>query len=397
MKTYETGLAREARQMTRKEIILKAINKQITWIQAASILGVTDRQMRRLKKRYETQGYDGLHDYRGGKPRRQRIPSKIIEEICRLKKEVYPDFSMKHFHEYATEKHALSLSYNWTRIVLQEAGLVEKAPARGKHRRRRERRPMRGMLIHIDGSTHEWIPGLPKQDLIVVLDDADSEILYAQFVPEEGTLSTFAALEHVLTRYGRFVELYHDRGSHFCRTSHAGQGPDEEQNGQVSKALKVLGIRQIFARSPQARGRSERFFQTIQGRLPQELRLEGIRDYGQANVYLNKVFLPKLRKLFRVEPSQPETAFVPLVGVDLRLLLSIQGQRIVRHDNTVTYKNIILQIPQRPERAQFVRCPVVVHEFTDGSLGISYQGKLLGSYDKDGTVLVPRKNARKQA
>lgn len=373
--------------MTRKEVMMKAIEKKITWIQAADILGITPRQMRRLKKRWEAQGYDGLIDYRGGKPRRQRIPLKTIQELCRLKKEVYPDFSVQHFYEYATEKHGLQLSYNWARIVLQEAGLVEKAPARGKHRHRRERRPMTGMLLHIDGSTHEWIPGLAPCDLILTLDDADGRILYGRFVPQEGTMSTLQALEHVLIRYGRFCELYHDCGSHFGRTSHAGEGPDEEQNGQVTKVLKTLGIRQIFARSPQARGRSERAFGTCQRRLPQELRLAGIRCWGKANAYLQKTFVPKFNKLFTVKPAQAETAFVPLAGIDLKLLLSVQQERIVKNDNTVTYKNIVLQIPQRPERIHFVRCPVLVHEFPDETLGISYQGKLLGRYQNDGKPL----------
>lgn len=370
--------------MTRKEIILKAINKQLSWIQAADILGVTPRHMGRLKHRWQTHGYGGLRDHRGGKPRRRRIPLKVITELCRLKKEVYPDFSLRHFYEYAVAKHKLDISYNWARIVLEEAKIVEKAPARGKHRRKRERRPMTGMMIHIDGSTHTWIAGLPQQDLILVLDDADGRALYGQFCPQESTLSTMTALAHVLIRYGRFCELYHDCGSHFGHTSRAGQGPDEAQNGQVTRVLKTLGIKQIFARSPQARGRSERAFGTCQGRLPQELRLVGIRSYEEANVYLKEVFLPKFNKQFTVEPAQPETAFVPLAGVNLKLLLSIQQERIVRNDNTVTYEKVILQIPERPERIHFVRCPVIVHEFPDGTLGISYQGKLLGQYQRDG-------------
>lgn len=373
--------------MTRKEVILKAINKKINWIQAADILGISPRHMRRLKERWERHGYGGLRDYRCGKPRRKRIPVKTIEEVCRLKKTVYPDFSVKHFYEYITEKHKLALSYNWTRIVLEEAGIVEKAPSRGKHRRKRDRRPMTGMLIHIDGSTHEWIAGVPKRDLILVLDDADGKVLYGQFALQEGTISTMAALEHVLTRYGRFCEFYHDRGSHFGRTSQAGLGPDEEQNGQVTRALKTLGIKQIFARSPEARGRGERAFGTCQGRLPQELRVEGITAYEEANIYLNKFFWPKFNRLFTVKPAQAETAFVSLAGLNLKLLLSIQQERIVRNDNTVIYKNVILQISERPERIHFVRCPVTVHEFPDGTLGISYQDKLLGQYQKDGKPL----------
>jgi hypothetical protein len=388
MKTIEAEIVREARLMTRKEIILKAINRQISWVQAADILGITPRHMRRLKTSFERYGYGGLRDHRAATPRRKRIDIRVIRELCRLKKEVYPDFSIRHFYEYAVGKHGLKISYTWARIVLEEAGIVEKAPGRGKHRRRRERRPMRGMLLHLDGSTHEWIPGVPLQDLILMLDDADGRALYGWFVPQEGTLSTMAALEHVLGRFGRFCELYHDCGSHFGKTSYAGQGPDEKQNGQVTRVLRALGIRQIFARSPQARGRGERAFGTIQGRLPQELRLAGIRDYAAANVYLQKTFLPKFNRLFTVKPVQPESAFVPLTGINLKLLLSIQQERIVRNDNTVTYDKVILQIPESPTRLNYVRCTVLIHKFPDETLAITYQGKLLGLYQKDGKPIL---------
>jgi transposase InsO family protein len=186
---------------------------------------------------------------------------------------------VQHFYEQVTEKHAVKVSYNWLRLMLQEAGVLEKEPARGKYRRRRERRPMAGMLVHLDASTHDWIAGLPRQDPVIALDDADGRILYGRFFAQEGTASTFAALESVPRRYGRFCELYTDRGSHFCRTEQVGEGPAEEQNGQVTQALRALGIRQILARSPQARGRSERAFGTLQGRLPQELRFNRITDY----------------------------------------------------------------------------------------------------------------------
>lgn len=382
--------------MTKREVVLKAVEKQITWLQAADILGYTPRHMRRLKRRYEEYGLGAFRDHRGGKPRRKRIPLETISEVCRLKREVYPDFSMAHFHEYVTEQHDLSISYTWMRLVLESAGLVEKAPGRGKYRRKRERRPMVGTMLHIDGSRHEWIPGLPWWDLIVVLDDADGRILYAQFWEEEGTLSTFDALQSVINRCGRFCELYHDCGSHFGTTSRAGAGPDEEQNGQVSRALKALGIRQIFARSPEARGRSERCFGTIQGRLPQELRLEGICSYEAANQYLQETFIPKFNRLFTVTPAQPESAFVPLVGIDLSLLLSVQHGRTVRNDHTVQYNNLVLQIPQTKQRQHYVRCPVLVHELCDGNLAISYQGQLLGTYTNQGELIIQKKKTNKK-
>jgi transposase len=387
MENVERRVWREARAMTRKEVIVRAIAKELSWIQAAQICGVTERQMRRLKQRYEEHGYDGLVDGRGGRPRRKRIALGTIEQLCALKRERYPDFSMQHFWEKATEVHGIDISYTWARLTLQAAGLVEKSPARGRYRRKRERRALRGMMLHMDGSTHQWLAGLPMQDLIVTLDDADGQMLDARFVPQEGTASTFAALKHVVRTYGRFGELYTDRGSHFCHTAQAGQAPSTAHQGQVSRALKVLGIAQILARSPEARGRSERAFGTIQGRLPQELRLAGITSYAEANHYVATVFRRDFNRRFTVEPASPASAFVPLLGVDLDLVLSIQHVRTVTNDSTVSLDGLTLQLPPTAPRPHYVRCEVTVHEFPEGTLGISYQGRLLARYTAQGELL----------
>src|SRR5512139_53356 len=380
-------VAREARRMTRKEVIVRAIAKELTWIQAADICGITARQMRRLKGHYERHGYGGLIDGRGGKTRRKRIPVATIERLCQLRREQYADFSVQHFWEKATEEHHLKISYTWAKLALQAAGLAEKSPGRGQYRRRRERRPLRGMMLHLDGSTHQWLGDQPMQDLIVVQDDADSRLLYAQFVPQEGTLSTFAALTHVLRTRGRFCELYTDRGSHFCHTPVAGEAATTAHQGQVSRALKALGIRQILAYSPQARGRSERTFQTIQGRLPQELRAAGITTYAAANAYLDQTFIPDFNRRFTVTPAQEGTAFVPMIGLDLELVFSVQHERTVYNDSTVRFESLRLQLPRDDQRAHYVRCPVLVHEFPEGTLGVSYQGRLLARYDRAGQLL----------
>jgi hypothetical protein len=387
MDPIASQVARESKAMTRHEVIKKAVEGAISWVQAGDILGVTPRQLRRLRERYLNHGYFGLKDRRSDWTRPTRLPAEVVEEICRLKREVYPDFSVRHFHDFATEKHGLKVSYTWTKEVLQMRGLAERAPGRGKYRRHRERRPMVGMMLHLDGSTHEWLAGLPPQDLIVMLDDADGQILFARFFEQEGTLSSLAALKHVLVRFGRFCEFYTDRGSHFCRTTKAGEAPDAEQHGQVSRVLRALGIRHILARSPEARGRSERAFGTIQGRLPQELRVAGIRGYPDANAYLERVFVPDFNCRFTVAPAQPERAFTPIAGVDLELLLTAQHERIVHNDNTVVFEKLQLQLPTTRDRIHFARCPVLVHQFLDGTLGVSFQGTLVARYDRAGVLL----------
>jgi hypothetical protein len=382
----EMQVRQKMKAMTRREVIVRAIAREITWITAAWICGITDRHMRRLKERYLARGYDGLVDQRSGRPRRKRIALETIEKICQLKRERYPDFSVRHFWEKLGEEHHVDIGYTWVKLTLQAAGLAEKSAGRGRYRRRRERRPMRGMLVHLDASTHEWIAGRPRQDLVVALDDADGRMLFARFVPQEGTASTFAALKHIVRTHGRFAELYTDRGSHFCHTRPAGSAPSTEHAGQVSRALKVLGIRQILAWSPEARGRSERAFQTIQG-LPQELRVAGIESYAAANEYLRTRFVADFNRRFTVAPAQPAMAFVPLVGVDLELLLSTQHRRSVNNDSTLAFETLSLQLPRTAERTHYVRCEVTVHEFPEGSLGLSYQGRLLGRYGRDGQLL----------
>jgi len=385
--TDERRIAREAKKMTRYEIVLKATAGRLTWTQAADVLGITPRHLRRLRVEYQDCGIDAFYDHRGGKPRRKRIREETVEMICRLKQDVYPDFSMRHFYEKLTEEQGVQISYSWVRHILQTTGIVKKTRGRGKYYRQRERRSMRGMMLHIDASTHEWIPGLPKWDLVAVLDDADGKLLYAQFFEEEKTLSTFAALQYVLKKHGRFCELYHDKGSHFGTAIRAGQDPDDIQEGQVSRALKILGIRQIFAHTPQARGRSERAFGTLQGRLPQELRLEGIKNYADANIFLSKVFIPSFNRRFTVKPRLPESVFVPITGLDLQLLLSAHHERTVKNDNTVQFKGTTLQLPSTQTRNHYARCLVIVHELTKGSLAVSYQNTVIAEYSKDGEMI----------
>ena len=255
--------------MSRKEVIVKTIAGELTWIQAADILGITARHLRRLKQRWERHGYDGLvglprwqaaaHAHRAGDHRAGvHAQAPALPGLLRAAL----------LGAAGPPVHGLEISYTWTRSwPCRRPGSWPGVRGRGQYRRRRERRPLCGMMVHLDASRHGWLPQLPMQDLVVAMDDADGRILYARFVPEENTASTLAALKHLLRRYGRFAELYTDRASHFCYTPKAGTAPTTEHGGAVSRALKVLGIRQLLAWSPQARGRSERAFGTSPGPL----------------------------------------------------------------------------------------------------------------------------------
>ena len=383
--------------MTRLEVMGKAMEGAISWIEASIVLGVTARQMRRLRERHECFGPLGLQDGRSGLPRTPRVPAETVEEILRWRQEKYAAFSIRHFHEHLVERHKLSVSYTFVRDLLQLRGLADRCSGRGRYLRKRERRPMRGMLLHLDASRHEWVAGPPPQDLNLMLDDADGRILYAQFVPEENTASTMAALLYVLERYGRFCQLYTDRGSHFCRTEKAGDKPADEQNGQVSRALRALGIEHIQAMTPEARGRSERMFGTVQGRLPQELALHGITDYDAANRFLDQQFIDDLNRRFAVTPRDAGSAFTSLAGIDLRLLLSVQHERIVQKDNTVLFGRMHLQLPASSLRISYARCPVLVHQLVDGTLGVSFRSKLLARFDAQGSILSTKHRNRRVA
>jgi hypothetical protein len=280
------------RAMKVQEVMLRAWARKITWWQAAEIVGITDRHMRRIRERYEEFGYDGLFDRRRGRPSPKRVPVATVEKVLGLYREQYFDLNVRHFHEKLREHHHIDLSYTWVKSALPGAGLVARERSRGVHRKRRPRRPLPGMLLHIDGSRHQWFQDERWYDLIVILDDATSEIYYAQLTEEESTLTMMAGLQAVIATKGVFCALYSDRGSHFWLTPKAGGKIDPHRLTQIGRALRQLGVQMIPAYSPQARGRSERNFGTWQGRLPQELRLRGIRSLEAANRFMLKATVP---------------------------------------------------------------------------------------------------------
>src|SRR5882757_3050169 len=339
------------RAMKVQEVILRAMAKKITWWQAAEIIGISDRQMRRWRERYEELGYDGLFDRRQGKPSPKRVPVAQVEQVLGLYRDRYFDLNVRHFHEKVQRDHEIELSYTWVKLALQGAGLVARGRKRGVHRKRRARRPLPGMLLHIDGSHHRWFQDERWYDLIVILDDATSEIYYAQLVEEESTATVLAALRAVGERKGLFCAWYSDRGSHFWLTPKVGGKVDRHRLTQVGRALAELGIQMIPAYSPQARGRSERNFGTWQGRLPQELRLQGINSLATANEFLRESYIEEFNEQFAVAASEPGHAFLPVRGKNLDLIFSLQHERTVNQDNTAHLGSRILQIEKTRWRA----------------------------------------------
>src|SRR5881398_538017 len=312
------------RAMKVQEVILRAMAKKITWWQAAEIIGISDRQMRRWRERYEAFGYDGLFDRRQGKPSPKRVPVARVEQVLGLYRDRYFDLNVRHFHEKLSDEHRIELSYSWVKQALQGAGLVARGRKRGVHRKRRPRRPLPGMLLHIDGSRHRWFQDERWYDLIVILDDATSEIYYAQLVEEESTVTVMAGLKAVIERKGLFCALYSDRGSHFWLTPKVGGKVDCHRLTQVGRALRELDIQMIPAYSPQARGRSERNFGTWQGRLPQELRLHGIGSVEKANQFLRDHYVAEFNRRFQVAAAQSSHAFVSCPKHDLQRVFSLQ-------------------------------------------------------------------------
>jgi hypothetical protein len=303
-----------------------------------------------------------------------------------LYKEKYYDFTAKHFHEQLVKKHEFKHSYNFVRLSLQDKGLTI-SKKRGKlHRKKRERRIMIGMMLHQDASTHQWLESL-IHDLIITMDDATSEVYSAFLVDEEGTNSSFMGIAEVIEKKGLFASLYTDRGSHYGHTPTAGGKVDKRNLTQVGRACKQLGIQMIFAYSPEARGRSERMFGSWQKRLPQELRINGITDVEGANKYIKEVFIPEYNAQFALKAELEESAFISYIGRDLLDILSIQEERVVSKDNTVSYKNIILQIPADNLRYHYVKCKVTVNEYYDGEFAIFHGPRKLASYDSKGKII----------
>jgi len=355
--------------------------------EAAEMLGISERTFRRWRDRLRDEGPTGLRDRRLGKPSSRRAATEEILRMLGLYEERYSDFTVKHFHEQLVKRHDYKLGYTVTRLSLQGAGLAKPAPRRSAHRKKRPRRPLIGMMLHQDASRFAWLPGDPRQyDLVVTLDDATSAIYSAFLVEEEGTQSSFRGVGEVIDRHGLFCELYTDRGSHYFHTPKAGESVSKTVRTQVGRALAQLGIRHIAAYSPEARGRSERAFRTLQDRLPKELALAGIATLEAANRWIAGSYLATHNARFAVAPEQAGTAFVPDRLGAASETLCLQEERRVGNDNTVNWRGLSLQIPPSPLRPHFVRAMVRIHQYPDGRLAVFLGPHRLAEYDHQGKL-----------
>lgn len=387
------GLTEWIRMERFGEIYADYQDSRLSCEEAAMILGCSLRHFLRLRERYEESGVAGLKDRRVGRVSHRRAADAEVERVTRLYRERYCGFNVRHFHEFATREHGLARGYTWTRATLLQAGLVASSSPGGPHRLRRPRRPMRGMMLHQDASTHRWF-GEESCDLVVTLDDATSAITSAFFCEEEGTQSSFRGLQETILRHGLFCSFYTDRGSHYFFTPEAGGKVDKSRPTQVGRALRTLGIEHIAAYSPEARGRSERMFGTLQGRLVGELRLAGITTMDEANRYLRDTYLPRHNARFTVLPESEQSAFVPIAGFDVANILCIHEERVVGKDNTVHYEGLRLQIPPSPHRHHFVKAQVRVHHYPDQTLALFHGPREIGRYNANGT---PQQEERKIA
>ena len=374
------------RAMTVQEVMLKAISGELHWFRAAEILGWSPRTLRRWRERYEAYGYGGLLDKRRLRPSGRRLPPGAVETVLRLYRERYRGFNVRHFHDIVRREHGVTLSYSAAKHALQEAGLVKKHRARGRHRRRREPRACFGELLHLDGSTHAWLALAPTERpcLIAVSDDATKRVLHAALYPSESLQAVMTSLAAVLRTDGLPMALYTDRAGWAFHTPKAKGPVDKTHLTQVGRALTRLGIEHIPSYSPQARGRSERLNRTFQDRVVNELRVAGIATSEAANRYLVEHYLPQHNATFAVPPRDAESAFVPLGDVDLDAILCVEVERVVARDNTVSVGNRVLQLAKQAGRRSCAGLRVIVRQHLDGRLTVSQGARRLGLFTATG-------------
>jgi len=364
------------RELTRLEVIQRVKRKTLKQHQAAELLSISVRQVKRLCKAYQTSGAAGLTAKRRGQPSNNRLPENTINKAQQLLRSRYHDFGPT----LATEKLAIegvSLSVETVRQLLIGEGLWKaKCVRRPVIHQLRERRARGGELVQIDGSPHDWFEGrASKCTLLVFVDDATSRLMYLQFVEAETTFNYFAGVRSYLNEFGKPLAFYSDKFGVFrVNIPNALSGTGLTQFG---RALKELDIELICAHSPQAKGRVERANQTLQDRLTKELRLRGISSLAAANAYLPE-FIAAYNARFAVAPRAPESAHRPLgKGEDLERVLTLCERRTLSKNLTLSYNNVIYQIKTKRAAYTMRKAQVEVRENQVGEITIEYKQRPL--------------------
>lgn len=379
-----TTWLQDRRMQKFRDVLSRWEGGELSMMEAGELLGMSERQFRRYRDRYEEEGLEGLIDRRLGRPSPKRVPARDRELMLELYRDHYWGWNVKHFHEHLKERHGFAWGYSWTKTQLHTAGLVERSKRRGAHRRKRPRKPYEGMMLHQDASRFSWLEKEGQLDLVVTMDDATSTIYSAFLVEEEGTASSFRGLLETFSQKGLCCSLYSDRGSHYFYTPKVGEKVDKERLTQVGRALQRLGIEHIPAYSPEARGRSERMFSTLQDRLPKELKLAGIGAIAAANRFIAEEYLAAHNGRFARPPEIADSAFVAADPLLLAEILCVEEERVVGRDNTVVFGRLRLQLPQSRVRHHYVKARVKVRQYPDGALAIFHGPRRIGRYDAQG-------------
>ncbi|KPL77800.1 hypothetical protein AC812_02600 [Bellilinea caldifistulae] len=351
--------------------------------QAAEVLGISKRQFRRLVAAYRQRGIAALEHGNRGRSPANRISEVMRQEILRLAKETYRDYNDCHFtEELAEQAEPIVVSRSTLRRIRRAAGQGSPRKRRApEYRSRRERYPQAGMMLQTDGSRHDWLEGRgPWLTLVAMIDDADNEVPWAVFREEEDAAGYFLVLEQVCRSKGIPQSIYADQHTIFQSPSQ----PSIEQElygglprTQFGRLVDELGIQLIAARSPQAKGRVERLWGTLQDRLVKELRKAGANDLESANRVL-AAYLPKFNARFQIEAAQPGSAYLPWPpDRDPADYFCFKYPRTVTNDNTIPFNKYRLQIPPGPHRKSYAKARVELHHAMDGSLAVFYQGQHL--------------------
>ena len=368
----EREVSLSVKQVQRYEVIRASLVGRMTVLEAAPALGVSPRQVKRLRRKVEAAGAEGVIHGNAGREPHNRTPDDLRERVIGMARHEYARYNFSHLADTLSEEHGVKLSAETLRLWLRPLGHGRPSRRVKTHRRRRPRRPREGELLFLDGSPHRWF-GEPGPEVCLLLcSDATGKPLWGKFQPTADRDGCLEVCYQVFKRKGLPASFYLDRARQFITTRHGGthvqQGPEIEKT-HFEIAMEQLAIGLIFAHSPQARGRGERLNGTFQGRLVAELTRNRMADCQAATAYLNRVFIPKFCRRFQKPPQDPKAAWRPLLPhLELKSVLRAKSSRTVQNDNTVSLQGALDQLFPPPNRSHLVHAKIEIQKWFDGSL-----------------------------